>query len=238
MYNAFANIYDFVMRDTPYEAWIAYYEAVFGRFHKNPKLILDIGCGTGNITKRLAEKGYDMIGLDTSFGMLSKAREKDASSLYLHMDMTDFELYGTVDAMISALDCVNYVTEDVEKLFALVYNYLNPGGIFIFDINSPYKLREVLGNEPIVYDDDEMFYIWENELEEPFCHFYISFFIREQDGRYTRCDEMQTQRIYEVEELENAARKAGLVVHGVYDNLSFSPPKADSERLFFVIGKE
>ena len=238
MYSDFSNIYDRVMRDTPYDKWVEYYEAVFQRFGINPSLVLELGCGTGNITTRLKAKGYDMIGLDASVEMLSRAREKDSDILYLHMDMTEFELYGTVDAMVSALDCVNYITEDIDKLFALVQNYLNPGGIFIFDINSAYKLRTEFGNSQIVCDDEDIFYVWNNETEGNLCHFDITFFVGEEDGSFRRCDEWQTQRIYTIEELENAAKRAGLSVLGVYDNLSFEPPNAESERIFFVVGKE
>ncbi len=238
MYNDFAGIYDRVMQDTPYDAWVSYYQSVFEKFGKTPALVLDMGCGTGNITTRMAAAGYDMIGLDASVEMLSCAREKNSDILYLHMDMTDFELYGTVDAIVSALDCVNYVTEDIDKLFALVYNYLNPGGLFIFDINSEYKLRHLFGNETILCHDEDVFYTWENEIDGDFCHFYITFFMKEEDGRYTRCDEVQTQRIYTIKELKTAAEKAGLSVLGVYDNLSFDAPQEESERIFFVVGKE
>ena len=238
MYNTFSNIYDLVMRDTPYEHWVNFYQAVFKKFGKKPELILDMGCGTGNITTKLADAGYDMIGLDASVGMLSRAREKNSEILYLNMDMTDFELYGTVDAMVSALDCINYITEDIDKVFALVKNYLNPGGLFIFDINSPYKLRHILGNETIVCDEEDIFYVWENELEEHFCHFDISFFIRNDDGNYSRFDESQTQRIYTAEELSEAAVKAGLSVLGVYGDFEMNPPEEASERIFFVVGKE
>ncbi len=238
MYNDFANIYDLVMRDTPYDEWVTYYQSVFEKFNKQPRLILDMGCGTGNITCRMAKAGYDMIGLDASIEMLSKAREKNQDILYLNMDMQNFELYGTVDAIVSALDCINYITEDIENVFSLVYNYLNPGGLFIFDINSAYKLRNILGNETIVCDEEDIFYVWENELEEDMCHFYITFFVRDASGVYRRCDEFQTQRVYTMEVLENAAKAAGLKVLGVYDNLSFDAPKKESERIFFVLSKE
>lgn len=238
MYNDFANIYDLVMRDTPYDDWVRFYEAVFKKFNIEPHLVLDMGCGTGNITERMHKKGYDMIGLDSSAVMLSHAKEKNSEILYLLMDMTDFELYGTVDAVISALDCMNYVTENIDKVFRLVYNYLNPGGLFIFDINSAYKLRNVFGNDTIVCDEEDIFYTWENEIEGDECHFYISFFVKDKDGKYERCDEYQTQRIYAENDLIASAQKAGLKVLGVYDNLSFESPKEDSERLFFVVGKE
>lgn len=238
MYNTFSNIYDLVMRDTPYDDWVNFYQAVFEKFNKKPELILDMGCGTGNITTKLADAGYDMIGMDASVEMLSRAREKNSDILYLHMDMTDFELYGTVDAMVSTLDCINYITEDIDKVFALVKNYLNPGGLFIFDINSPYKLRHILGNETIVCDEEDIFYVWENELEERFCHFDICFFIRNDDGDYSRFDESQTQRIYTIEEISEAVEAAGLSVLGIYGDFQMNPPEDTSERIFFVVGKE
>ncbi len=238
MYDNFANIYDFVMRDTPYDEWISYYKKIFKKFNINPKLILDLGCGTGNITTRLAKEGYDMIGLDSSVSMLSYARKKSNDILYLNMDMKDFELYGTVDVIVSALDCMNYITEDIDKVFSLVYNYLNPGGIFIFDINSEYKLHTYFGKEPIICDEGDLFYIWDSEIENDFCHFFITFFTEDKSGKFHRCDECQTQRIYDEKTIKNAAEKAGLNVLGVYDNLSFSAPNETSERLFFVVSKE
>ncbi|MDD6307943.1 MAG: class I SAM-dependent methyltransferase [Clostridia bacterium] len=238
MYDDFANIYDLVMRDTPYADWISYYKAIFARFHRTPELVLELGCGTGNITTRMAAEGYDMIGLDNSLAMLSHAKEKNQDILYLLMDMTDFELYGTVDAIISGLDCMNYVTEDIDKVFSLVKNYLNPGGLFIFDIQSPYKLKELLPGEPIICDEDDIVYIWESEVEQSLCHFYITFFTKNENGTYSRCDEEQTQRIYEIDELSAAAEAAGLTVRGVFDAFSFTKPKAESERIFFVVSKE
>ncbi len=238
MYDEFANIYDKVMRDTPYDDWIEYYQKLFKKMQVNPKLILDMGCGTGNITVRLDACGYDMIGLDASAAMLSYAKEKNPDILYLLMDMKDFELYGTVDAIVSALDSMNYITDDIDKVFRLVYNYLNPGGIFIFDINSAYKLKHVLGDAPIFCDEEDITYIWESEVENKLCHFYITFFIQNADGTYNRYDEWQTQRIYEAKELCDSAEKAGLTVRGIYDAFTFSAPRSDSERIFFVISKE
>ncbi len=117
-------------------------------------------------------------------------------------------------------------------------NYLNPGGLFIFDINSAYKLRRIFGNETIVCDEEDIFYVWENETDGDLCHFYITFFTRDENGHYVRCDECQTQRIYTVRELTEAAEKAGLSVLGVYDNLTFDAPREESERIFFVVSKE
>lgn len=238
MYSAFSNIYDLVMRDTPYDEFVSYYREIFKKYNISPHLILDLGCGTGNITAKMAKAGYDMIGLDASVDMLVKAKEKNPDILYLNMDMTEFELYGTVDAMVSALDCINYVTEDLDKVFRLVKNYLNPGGLFIFDINSPYKLCHTLADAPIICDEGDIVYVWESEVDNHLCHFDITFFTENSDGTYQRCDEVQTQRIYQIDEIQEAVLQAGLCVEGVFDAFTFAPPKPDSERIFFVVRKE
>ena len=141
MYNEFAKIYD-RLQEIDYNAFVAYYKQVFDKFNIKPSLMLDLACGTGNVTVPLAECGYDMIGVDLSEEMLGiaadKAREKNLDILFLNQDMTEFELYGTVDAAVCALDGVNYLTEDgdLAALFSLIKNYLNPGGVFVFDIKS------------------------------------------------------------------------------------------------------
>lgn len=244
MYDILAKVYD-RFQDIDYEAFTDYYEAVFQHYGLEPKLILDLGCGTGNVTLPLARRGYDMIGLDTSQEMLQlgmeKAQAEGLDILFLHQDMTAFELYGTVDAMVCALDGVNYLTEDgdVHAMLKLLHYYLNPGGILIFDINTPYKFKEVLHNNTFVYDEEDAYCIWENELEEPnICHFDLTFFLQNPDGTYTRREEYQKERVYSVEELVGIMEECDLSCLGVFDNLSFDPPKADSERLFFVVRRK
>lgn len=245
MYDILARFYD-RFQDVDYEAFTDYYEAVFQRYGLNPKLILDLGCGTGNVTLPLARRGYEMIALDASEEMLrlgmEKANAEGLDILFLHQDMTDFELYGTVDAMVCALDGVNYLTEDgdVHAMLKLLHYYLNPGGILVFDINTPYKFRQVLNNNTFVYDEDDAFCIWENELEEDagICHFDLTFFLQNPDGTYTRREEYQQERVYSVEELLGIIEECSLSCLGVFDNLSFAPPKADSDRLFFVVKRK
>lgn len=243
MYKGFARVYDTLMADVDYRAWVNYYEDIFARFGLSPRLMLELGCGTGNVTLSLAEKGYEMIALDNSVEMLSVARGKALSSgldiLFLHQDMAEFELYGTVDAVVSALDCVNYIIsyERVLKMLTLVRNYLNPGGIFIFDINSEFKLRHILGDNIFKNEAGGVFYTWENEFDPGagVCRFYLTFFARSKDGRYDRIDEVQTQKAYGEGEILEAARLAGLEVLGVYNEFSFLPPEDESERIFFVL---
>lgn len=239
MYQDFSSIYDLLMSDVDYNAWKIYFKSIFDKFSKKPNLILDLGCGTGTLTNMLANDGFDMIGVDSSTDMLAIAKEKNQNILYLNMDITDFELYGTVDAIISSLDCINYVCDenDLVKLLRLVNNYLNFGGLFIFDISSEYKLSNVLGDNTFVFDEKGVFYSWENYFEDNICTLNLTFFVENEDGLYKRINETQYQRAYSVNEILNAAKIAGLNVLGVYDEFTFNTPKDKSERIFFVLEK-
>lgn len=237
MYDILADWYD-RFQEIDYTAFADYYEQVFKRFGVEPNLVLDLGCGTGNITLAMAERGYEMIGLDASAEMLQKASEKaDREILFLHQDMTAFELYGTVDAMVCALDGVNYLTgeDDLEKMLTLLHYYLNPGGILIFDINTPYKFREILDGNTFVYEDEDAFCVWENELEEDICYFDLTFFLKNPDGTYTRREEYQQEKVYTEDAICNTVTRCSLTCLGVFDGLSFEAPKPDSQRIFFVI---
>lgn len=242
MYRILAKFYD-DLQDNDYNAFVSYYQSVFKRFGLEPKLILDMGCGTGNITVPMAEKGYDMIGLDCSEEMLEIAAEKARAAghdiLFLQQDMTDFELYGTVDAMVCALDGINYLTGDgqVSDMLGLLHYYLNPGGIFIFDINTEYKFKNILDNNSFVYDENNVYCVWNNEYDsdDKICYFDLNFFLKNPDGSYCRRDEYQEERMYTVGELKNYIKDCGLDCLGIYDNLSFEPPRENSQRLFFVV---
>ncbi len=244
MYNEFANVYD-RLQDIDYNSFIDYYEKIFEKFDIKPKLMLDLGCGTGNITIPLSEKGYEMIGIDLSEEMLDiaaqKARDTSEDILFLNQDMTEFELYGTVDSIICSLDGVNYLTmdDDLDKLFALVKNYLNPGGLFIFDINSEYKLKTLLNGNSFVYDEDDIYCVWSNSFddEDNICSFNIDIFTREESGLYKKDEEYHEERAYSVNEIENAINSSGLTLLGVYDDRSFDKIHAASERIFFVVKK-
>lgn len=241
MYQDFAYLYDALQKDVPYDAFADYYEEIMKRFNNPKGLCLDLGCGTGNMTMELAKRGFDMIGVDSSFDMLDVAREKamreDKNILFLNQDMTEFELYGTVRAVVSTLDCINYVTDEnaLLKVFKLVNNYLDPKGLFIFDINSAYKLEHILGDNTYVDDGEDIFYSWQNsyDKEKKICTFDLTFFEKDEDIYY-RYDETHYERAYSIEEITALLEKAGLEVVGVYDNLSFNAPNEKSERIFFV----
>lgn len=240
-YDGFAHLYDKLQNDVPYEKYVKYYLSLLEKFGGEKGLCLDLGCGTGNIALRLAEEGFDMIGIDSSVEMLEEARRKAAGKkldiLFLNQDMRDFELFGTVKTVVSALDCINYVTDfdELVEVFRHVNNYLDPKGIFIFDINSEYKLRHILGNNTYVSDGEEIFYSWQNSYdeEEKICTFYLSFF--EKDGdMYRRFDEVHEERAYSVKEIEAAIEKAGMRLLGAFDGLSFEKACETSERIFFA----
>ena len=193
-YTGFAEVYDIFMDNVPYKEWAEYLRGILKEYGIVEGLALELGCGTGNLTMRLAEKGYDMIGVDGSAEMLQIALDKKNETgydiLYLLQDMREFELYGTVRAVVSVCDSVNYITEPEElgRVFSLVNNYLDASGIFVFDFNTEYKYREVLGNQTIAEDREESSFIWENyyDEEQRVNEYELTLFIREEDGRYGR----------------------------------------------------
>ena len=239
MYNEFAYIYDKLINDVDYKEWADYYFKIFQRYGLKPKLGLDLGCGTGNLTLEFADRGIEMTGVDISEDMLMVAREKSYGKdiLYLNQDMTEFELYGTVDFIVSSLDCINYITDKREllKVMKLVNNYLEPGGLFIFDINTRYKLENIIGENTFILEDNDCFCSWQNEYDKKrnLSDFYLTFFAK--DGEtYKRFDEQHTERAYEIEEIKTIIENSGMRLLKVYNNLSFEKPKKTSERVFFV----
>lgn len=243
MYNKFASLYDDLINDVDYQKWADYYFKIFERYGLKPQLGLDLGCGTGNMTLELSKRGVDMTGVDISEDMLMVAREKSENEniLYLNQDMTEFELYGTVSFVISSLDCINYITDkrDLLKVFKLVNNYLDPGGLFIFDINTDYKLEHILGDNTFILENDNSFCAWQNEFDKKrrVCDFYLTFFSKN-GAKYTRFDEEHTERAYSIDEISTLIEKAGMKLLKVYDSLSFNSPKKDSQRVFFVVQEQ
>ena len=255
-YTGFAAVYDTFMDNVPYREWGEYIHCMLCEYDVKDGLVLDLGCGTGTMTEILAGYGYDMIGADNSEDMLELAMEKRIQSgydiLYLLQDMREFELYGTVRAVVSVCDSVNYITdpEDLEKVFRLVNNYLDPGGIFLFDFNTEYKYREVMGDCTIAEDRGECSFIWDNYYyeEERINEYDLTLFVREhgqadsddQDGEgqlYRRYTETHYQRAYTLEEMRMLLDKAGLVFEAAYDMDTKEEPRNISERIC-VIARE
>lgn len=238
-YTDFAYVYDKLI-DQDYEKWADYIEDIFKKHGVNPKLVLDLGCGTGSITNILAKRGYDMIGVDLSSDMLNVAREKACEDnldvLYLCQDIREFELYGTVDAIICTLDVLNYITnpDDLKQVFSLVKNYLNPDGIFIFDINTEHKLKNILGNNTFINEENGIFYTWENEYSENTSYQYLTFFAETENGLYERFDENHIQRAYTTEEIKSRLLQNNMTLDAVYRLFSFQKPDEKCEKTIFV----
>lgn len=241
-YGEFARVYDIFMDNVDYDAWASYLTKSLKEYGVCDGLVLELGCGTGTMTELLAESGYDMIGVDNAEEMLAEAMEKREESghdiLYLLQDMEEFELYGTVRAVISVCDSLNYITEEEDLLhvFSLVNNYLDPKGTFIFDMNTVYKYREMLGNTTIAENREEGSFIWENEYdEETGMNIYgLTLFLPREDGLYEKTEEVHYQKAYSEEKIKELLEKAGMEVVAVYDAYTKNPASAESGRLTFV----
>ena len=245
-YTSFAAVYDTFMDNIPYEEWEKYLKSLLYEYGVREGLVLELGCGTGNMTEILAQSGYDMIGVDNAEEMLEIAIEKRMKSgldiLYLQQDMREFELYGTVKAIVSVCDSVNYILEEeeLEEVFRLVNNYLDPGGVFIFDFNTVYKYREILGDQTIAENREECSFIWDNYYyeDERINEYELSLFIREGDSElYRKYQETHFQKAYDLETMKRLITQSGLEYITAYDAFTKEAPTRVSERIY-VIARE
>ena len=261
-YTDFADVYDELMDDVPYEAWkdrIAWLIQEYGvsqRVSGEEKtlesledalaserdLIVDLGCGTGTLTQLLAKDGFDCIGVDNSEAMLAKAMEKKEESgseiLYLLQDMRELSLYSTVGTVVSVCDSLNYLLEEEELLqvFSLVNNYLYPRGLFIFDFNTDYKYREVIGDAVIAENREDCSFIWENfyDPEEGINEYDLTMFLKREGELFERVSETHFQRGYEAARIEELLKKAGLEVVLLRDADTDGEVTETTERVYAV----
>jgi SAM-dependent methyltransferase len=250
-YGSFAAVYDTFMDNVPYEEWGMYLQELLKEYGIDAGLVLDLGCGTGTMTELLACKGYDMIGVDNSPEMLGIALEKKEKSghdiLYLLQDMREFELYGSVRAIVCICDSLNYITDPKEliQVFRLANTYLDIGGVFIFDFNTEYKYREIIGDCTIAENRDDCSFIWENYYDEgeQINEYELSLFIKEkgdsssQGDFYRKYQETHFQRGYKLEEMREIVQVSGLQLHAAYDAFTRQSPNQHSERIYMVTGK-
>ena len=241
-YTGFAQVYDLFMDNVPYDEWSKYLVSLLKEYGIADGLVLDLGCGTGKMTRLLQKAGYDMIGIDNAEEMLQIAMEQESEGiLYLCQDMREFELYGTVAAVVSICDSINYILEEADLLevFRLVNNYLDPGGLFIFDLNTLYKYRELLGENTICENREEGSFIWENyyDEEEQINEYDLTLFIREGEELFRKYQETHYQRGYELETIKTLLEEAGLEFVTAYDAFTKENPREDSERIY-VIARE
>ena len=245
-YSEFAQVYDLFMDNIPYDQWCEYLVTLLKKYGVDDGLVLELGCGTGNISEALRRKGYDMIGIDNSAEMLSVAIEKSMEveddtlpqALYLCQDMREFELYGTVRAIVSICDSMNYITEpeDLKEVFRLANNYLDPEGVFIFDMNTCYKYENLLGEQTIAETREDHCFIWDNfyDKDSRLNEYVLNLFIQGDDGRYDRHEEIHYQRAYDLEQVRQLIEEAGLKWEGAYDAFTMEPVRDDSERIYII----
>ncbi len=241
-YSSFAKVYDLFMSEIPYEEWHSCVKELLRAEGICDGLVLELGCGTGTFTELLAADGYDMIGVDNSVEMLEIAAQKKevsgADILYLCQDMREFELYGTVRAVVSVCDSMNYITgeEDLKTVFSLVNNYLDPGGIFLFDLKTVFYFREVMGDCVLADNREEASYIWENYYyeDEQMNEYDLTLFLQEENGLYRKQEESHLQRAYEPDTIRRLLKEAGLKFERAFDADTGGEMRADSERIYIV----
>ncbi len=244
-YTGFASVYDQLMDNIDYDYWCDYLISLLKKNGVPPEgnsfgnnLVLDLGCGTGNVTERLAKAGFDMIGIDYSEEMLQVASEKgNTDILYLLQDMREFELYGTVAAVVSLCDSINYITEwdDLVQVFRLVNNYLDPKGLFVFDLKTEYLFQEI-GEQVIAENREECSFIWDNfyDEEERINEYELSLFVRGEDGRYDKYVEEHYQRAYSIEEIKRALEEAGMEFVQALRAFTEEEPDEHDERIYII----
>ncbi len=243
-YASLYSVYDELNESYDYDKLADFLSEVIKENEKiNTALVLDLACGTGKLTFKLRERGYDMTGVDLSSGMLSVAHEYAVSNeindvLFLCQNMTDFELYGTVDACVCTLDSVNYLTKlsDVKRCFSLVHNYLIPDGVFVFDVNTPYRFKEVYGNNDFILENESSLCAWQNEYNEKtkICKFYLSIFKERENGSYDRYDEIQKEKCYSKKQIENALLECGFEIITIYGDTNKKDAENTDEKWYFV----
>lgn len=233
-YETFARFYDYLTENVDYKVRSDYISNFFSDCDKSGKL-LDLACGTGTFSKLFSDKGYSVTGMDISEEMLTAAQNKCSGKVdFLKGDITDFLLPEKYDFCICMLDSINHLEgiEDVRKSFNCVYNALNDGGIFVFDVNTVYKHKFVLADNTFVFDEEDFFLAWDNEYtEDNRVRIILDFFVY--NGKsYDRYSEEFYEKAYEIEELMSALSQFEII--GVYDELTENLPKEDSERVYFV----
>ncbi|MBQ4644801.1 MAG: class I SAM-dependent methyltransferase [Clostridia bacterium] len=245
-YGIFSSVYDILTENVEYER-IA--DRICSLLHENGVdggLLLDLGCGTGTLSFLLEQKGFDVIGVDASEDMLSVANEKkydeDSSALFLCQKAEELNLYGTIQCAVSSLDTFNHIDsiEKTEKAISLVSLFMDMNGIFIFDMNTPYKHKKVLGNNTFVYDMDEVYCVWQNSYDENAkrTDIDLDFFIKNEDNEdYGRYSESFSEYVYEIDDIANIIKNCGFTLLGTIDDYSKNEPGDTTERITFIVKK-
>lgn len=243
-YGVFAEFYDKLTGNVHYKERADYLLEICERFNHDTGITLDLACGTGTLTLELKRRGVDVYGIDGSPEMLSeasmKAFEEELDVLFLCQKMQSIDLYGTIDTCFCTLDSINHMVkkEDVEKTFGRVSLFMNQGGLFVFDVNTVYKHKEVLKDNVFVFDTDEVYCVWQNTpVDEYVEEISLDFFIPDENGRYIKESERFRERAYETHELKEMLKVAGFEVLSVFGDMTFESPADTEQRLYFVARK-
>lgn len=246
-YDFLAGCYDALTYDVDYAAWADYIEKHFRKNHLPGNTVLDLACGTGSLTKELALRGYEMIGADRSPEMLAEAAEKNrgispVEPIFLCQSMEKLDLYGTIDACVCCLDSVNYVTDPkkLARAFQRVRLFLTPGGLFLFDINTPAKL-EGLDGQVFLDETEDTYCVWRAEFSKRsrICSYFMDIFrLNESTGQWDRGEELHRERAYTAAELTAMLEEAGFADIRTFGELKMRPPKPNEPRVFFTARKE
>lgn len=263
-YQAFADVYDELMSDVPYDRWTDRIDRDIKRYgisktkaecapdpeseeallESERNLVADLGCGTGTITRKLHDLGYDVFGIDNSPEMLTRAFDSDEGRgiMYLNQDMRELDLYSTIGTAVCICDSLNYLTddEDLEDAFAGVSKFLYPGGLFIFDCNTSYKYREVIGESTIAEAGEDVSFIWENyyDEEENINEYDLTLFIKRSDGAYERAEETHFQRGIEAADIERLSGECGLEIVSILDSDTEEEVTDKTERIYAILRKK
>lgn len=244
MYTDFAKFYDILMEDADYKGRSEYILSLFDKFGKIPEELLDLACGTGEFSNEFARRGISVIGVDISEEMLCIAKEKSEEQgndiLYICQDAASLDLHGKVGGAVCLLDSLNHIIDYTEfcKAIERVSLFLCDEGLFIFDVNTIYKHRQVLGDNTFVLEEEGVYCVWQNfyNPEDNTVDIALDFF--EGDGEnYKRYSEDITERAYTEKEIESALKKAGLEILAVYDDMTYNSLKKDSERAIYITRK-
>ena len=239
-YHIFSQFYDNLTFNVDYEKRAEYLQSVLSLWGHEPGLTLDLACGTGSMTLALKKSGWDIFGADGSQEMLSigmeKAYEKELSVLFLCQKMENLDLYGTIDTCICTLDSLNHITEKaaLQAAFDKVALFMNPDGLFVFDVNTVYKHQRILGNNTFVYDTDTVYCVWQNSLKENNIVSIELDLFEKTGGVYTRYTEHFKERAYEIGELKQMLTQAGFETLAVYRDMTTDPITETDDRALFV----
>lgn len=244
-YDDFSRFYDLLTDNVEYEKRADYFCRLLSMCGINGGIMLDLACGTGSISVAMAERGFDVIGVDSSIGMLNAARRKVFESgkdiLLLNQSMDELDLFGTVDCAVCVLDSINHLedAQQVRDTFEKVSLFMNPGGAFAFDVNTLYKHKNILADNAFVYDLDELYCVWQNSFNEEDGSIDIDIdFFEEEDGAYYRSSESFTEQAYELDDIAKWLEEAGFEVIGIFDDMTTEKTTPETQRAVFLAKKK